>query len=140
MEKLKTYVELPYKGKENYESDFVSAFGYVDIHAAEINQYLIAREYCDNCNEECSCDPDYYNPAFLMHSNEFSEYINPNNPILSDSFKLFSNLDAVNAELPHITKHNIHKGNDLLIYQLTREQNTSPYVTLAVIKIIPSIV
>lgn len=139
MEKLNTYVELPYKGKEDYESDFVSAFGYVDIYANEINQYLIARQYRDNCNEECSCDPDYYNPAFLMHSNEFSEDINSGSPILSDSFKLFSNLDAVNTELAYITKQNIHKGNDLLIYQLTREQKNSPYVTLAVIKIIHTV-
>lgn len=64
-------MELPYKGNEDYESEIVSAFGYMQINSKGINKYIIARRFRDFCNNECACDLDYYNPAFLMCNNDF---------------------------------------------------------------------
>jgi hypothetical protein len=136
MEKLNTYVELPYIGTENYDSDFVSAFGYMDIKPDEINQYIIARQFRDNCDENCACDRDYYNPAFLMLSGKFSEAIESNNTVLSESILLLDSTEAVDAKIAQIQAENAHGGNDLIVYQLRQENSSDRYVTLHADRII----
>lgn len=65
---INTYVELPFIGVGDFESDIVCAFGYVDDN--DIGKFLIARQFRDNCTISkengisCGCDHDYYNPAF----------------------------------------------------------------------------
>lgn len=60
---VNTYMELPYRGMEGFDSEYVSAFGYLEVSNDEIGSYLLARQLHDHCGG-CACDLDYYNPAF----------------------------------------------------------------------------
>lgn len=134
---LNTYVEYPYIGTEDDVEDYSgSAFGYLQINDDEIGQYILARNSTDYCSEDCSCDHDHLNPAFLMRSGEFCEHLEPETKVLSESAQLFKDIPSVEAQIALIKENNSHKGNHLVIYQIRQEKRMDGFVTLHAVKVI----
>ncbi len=136
MNRLNTYVELPYIGTEELDNVHSSAFGYVDIHDNDINQYLLARQFRDNCGDDCACDFDYFNPAFLMKSGQFNEQLESKSSVLSESLQMFQDLASIEAQIEAIQSSDSHHGNDLAIYQIQQDKHTDGFVSINLIKII----
>lgn len=137
MVSVKTYMELPPVKSADCESDFVSAFGYLDIAESEMHCYVLARQFLDNCDEICGCDRDYYNPAFLTPEDEFQECGNEDTKLLKECVQLFPLMDDVQHKIKEIQLNNIHKNNDLLIYKITSDK-PDHFITLKVVEIIPA--
>lgn len=114
---VNTTMELPYRGADGLDSDFVSAFGYLEMASDEIGSYMLARQFRDNCID-CGCDLDYYNPAFLTSKNEFLEFGIDDAKTLRDRVQLFTTMDEIKLKIQEIQEANLHKNNDLLIYQV----------------------
>lgn len=136
MNRLNTYVEFPYIGNEEFENTHSSAFGYVDIHDNDINQYLLARQFRDNCGDDCACDFDFFNPAFLMKSGDFNEQLESKSSVLSESLQLFEDLALVEAQIELIKASNSHRGNDLAIYQIQQKSRNDGFVSINIIRIV----
>ena len=134
---LNTYVEYPYIGAEDGVENYTgSAFGYLQISEDEIGQYLLARNSTDYCDENCSCNHDHLNPAFLMKSGEFFEHLEPDTKVLSESAQLFKDMPSVEAQIALIQENNSHNGNHLAIYQIRQEKRMDGFVTLHAVKLI----
>lgn len=131
---VKTYMELPYQGADGFDSDFVSAFGYLEVSNDEIGFYLLARQFHDNCGD-CACDLDYYNPAFLTANNEFSETGIDGAKALRDCVQLFATMDEIKQKVQEVQHSNLHKNNDLLIYQIVSDHPDN-FVNLNAVQII----
>ena len=144
MPNIKTYVELPFIGEGDFESDFVCAFGYVDIDNEDIGRFLIARQFRDNCTSSkgngisCGCDLDYYNPAFLMASDTFSESLSEGSASIRGVVQIFESLDDVEKKIFELKEHNLHKGNDLIAYQINGDAPDYTSATFTMVKIYKS--
>ncbi len=131
---VNTYMELPYRGTEGFDSDYVSAFGYLEVSNDEIGSYLLARQLHDHCGD-CACDLDYYNPAFLTANNEFSETGIDGAKALRDCVQLFATMDEIKQKVQEVQHSNLHKNNDLLIYQIVSDHPDN-FVNLNAVQII----
>lgn len=143
LEILNTYLELPYVGPDNYENDTISGFGYMVVSSEDLNKYIIARHFDDNCNDNCSCDRDYYNPAFLQPDDSFSELNNYNSnynynnlEVLSENFILINTIHDCREIVKKLVAEGKNKNKDIIIYQLVRDKPFSRYITFKVVEII----
>lgn len=127
-------MELPYLGIDGLDSDHVSAFGYLVVSKDEIGSYLLARQFHDHCGD-CACDMDYYTPAFLTSNNEFSETGIDGAKTLRDCIQLFPTIDEIKQKIQEVQQANLHKNNDLLIYQIVSDHPDN-FVNLKAIQII----
>lgn len=136
MEKIKVYMELPCIENPSYESDFVDAFGYVEVSKTELGKYIIARQFRDNCSPDCGCDKDYYNPAFLMEANIFQEKLEEDADSLRGNIQIFDSMDIAQEKVFEIQRANLHDSNDLIIYQITTDSDDYKWATLIAVAII----